>query len=70
LKVPALAGLPLRIQQKKSARDLCGRKPRSKGGPVCGRGLVFARFFLLNLGKPASDGDFFASFFLKKRRRK
>jgi hypothetical protein len=35
---------------------------------VCERGLVFARFFLLNLGKPASDGDFFASFFLKKRR--
>ncbi|MEO5642886.1 MAG: hypothetical protein ABIQ40_08890 [Bacteroidia bacterium] len=33
-------------------------------------GLVFARFFLLNLGKPTSDGDSFASFLLKKRREK
>jgi hypothetical protein len=30
--------------------------------------LVFARFFLLNLGKAASDGDFLLLFSKKRRR--
>jgi hypothetical protein len=47
---------------------MCGRKPRSKGGLVRERGLVFARFFLWNLGKAASDGDFLLLFSKKRRR--
>jgi hypothetical protein len=35
---------------------------------VCERGLVFAQFFLLNLGKAASDGDFLLLFSKKRRR--
>jgi hypothetical protein len=64
----SLSGFAVKNSAEKISVGLCGRKPRSKRGPVRVRGLVFARFFLLNLGKLATDGDFFASFFLKKRR--
>ena len=65
-KVASLAGLPLRIQQKKSAGACAKENREAKAGCVQAR-LVFARFFLMNLGKAGKDADSFGSFLLKKR---
>jgi hypothetical protein len=68
MKVPALAGLPLRIQQEKSARGFCAEENHGARAGMCGRAAWFRSIFPVEFRQTRSDGDSFASFLLKKRR--
>jgi hypothetical protein len=63
-----LSGFAVKNSAEKICVGLVRKKTIEQGRPVCERGLVFARFFLLNLGKAASDGDFLLLFSKKRRR--